>query len=284
MSAHFPAVSRLGALLAMGETLRIRGIAARAARSTLPRADSKAQRRRRRANARPTAKSPTPSAAPVLARPGALTLQPPSSVGGGAVVLPPVEVAVPPVDAGVPPVEAGVPPVEGGVPPVVPPVEGVPPVDAGVPPVELAPPVELEPPVEPAIGLVKVQNGAVHLAPWAMHLQFASVSHQPSEPAGEVPAGLHVNDFRPSGAGCGLFQLHTASPQAVPGQSVSLKQGSPSAKAVDATNRDTEPTRVASDPRSKALIQLASKKGALAQHARAGCRAPTKARRFFRAN
>src|SRR5882724_9482296 len=61
----------------------------------------------------------------------------------------------------------------------------------------------------------------------------------------------------PDAVGCILVQLHTSPPQVMPlpGQSVSLMQGSPSAKAVDALNSATEPTNVASEPRKKAFIR-----------------------------
>jgi len=63
-------------------------------------------------------------------------------------------------------------------------VDGAPALADGAPPLpELAPPV-------PAGGLVKVQYGALHFAPSPMHLQSASVVHQPSLPAVWLPAGL----------------------------------------------------------------------------------------------
>jgi hypothetical protein len=135
--------------------------------------------------------------------------------------------AAPPVDGVVPPVEEAVPPVEEVVPPVedtVPPVEATaPPVEDTAPPVEeVVPPVEAAPPVPAVLGLVKVQYGATHLAPWLAHLQSESTVHQPSAPAGWLPAGLHAKTFMPIGTGALLVQLQTASPQAVPGQSMSL--------------------------------------------------------------
>lgn len=95
-----------------------------------------------------------------------------------------------------------------------------------VPAVGAEPP-EAEPPeavpAVPAIGLVKVQYGATHLAPWLAHLQSASVVHQPSLPTGVwLPAGLHAKALLPIGEAADLVQLQTASPHAVPGQSMSL--------------------------------------------------------------
>jgi hypothetical protein len=56
-----------------------------------------------------------------------------------------------------------------------------------------------------------------------------------------------------------LDQLQTASPQAVPGQSTSLMQASPSARAADVAKRANEPTKVASDLRSIIFITVTSK-------------------------
>jgi hypothetical protein len=98
---------------------------------------------------------------------------------------------------------------------------------------------------------VKVQYVPTHFAPTDAHLQFASpfaVVHQPSWPFIPVPAATQVNGFIASaGIASILVQSQTSPPQTMPppGQSVSLKQPSPAASALDAENKATEPTKVA---------------------------------------
>jgi hypothetical protein len=83
-----------------------------------------------------------------------------------------------------------------------------------------------------------------------------------------VPAGLQVYGFSfVAMVALGMVQLHTSPPHTwpPPGQSVSLRQASPAANAVDAPNSAIEPTNVATEPRKKAFIRITSKE-AVAQH------------------
>jgi len=129
-------------------------------------------------------------------------LQPPlllvSPLDGVVDVAPALVDEAPAVVAGAPAVVAGAPAVVAGAPP----------------PPELAPPL-------PAGAFVNEQYGALHTAPSPLHLQSASVWHQPSAPTASVPAGLQKKTLVPLGIGDCLVQLQTASPQAVPGQSAS---------------------------------------------------------------
>src|SRR5258708_1321514 len=119
--------------------------------------------------------------------------------------MPPINPSAP----GAPPASAQ-PPL---LPPLVPPSVLHPPVPPLPPPPPLAPPA----PAGASDALVKLQYTILHVAPCALHLQSASVVHQPSLPLDPVPAGAQT---------CGVTpKLQTSPPHwGVATQSMSFMQ------------------------------------------------------------